>query len=307
MAEHPQNAFEQLDGLGPESSHSERMRRMKRLLSQLHRQEVENKGLGISVIKIKGLVLFLSFASIIVFGVTTLYNFNIFITLEEKIISAKGHVEDTMQRRANLFTNLINLTLNQAALEQEVFRHVADVRATMTGQEQAGDKAVAPVGAQVSREGGGEASASGVGGAGLAEAMVGMEGVASLSRLMAVVEQYPEIKSSTTYQKLMDKLVEIEDRIISRRDAYNEDVRVFNTLITSFPWYVLANITGFKRHDYFAIESLSDVDRLMLPNLSSSLFQRLLPLAAGGQKTEAGTEKVSGTVGGTAFDKGVVP
>lgn len=245
---------------------------MKRLLRQLYKDEFAAGPLRIPPIKVKGLIVFLSFVSIIAFGVTTLYNFNVFITLEERVFAAKGHIHDTMQRRANLFSNLINLTLNQAALEQEVFRHVADVRAAMTGQQGSG-------------EGSGDGSSGGgVGGgraAGLAEAVSGMEGVASMARLMAVVEQYPEIKSSTTYQQLMDKLVEIEDRIIARRDAYNEEVRIYNTLITSFPWHILANITGFKRYEYYTHESVAQGDKITLPDLSTSTFRRLLPLDSG--------------------------
>lgn len=276
MAEHKEDPFEQLNGLGPETSNSERMRRMKRLLNQLYKEESETKALRIPQIKVKGLIVFLSFVSVLVFGITTLYNFNIFITLEERILSAQGYIQDSIQRRANLFTNLINLTLNQAALEQEVFRHVADVRATMTGREPGNrETATTPGAAAV----GGETADGGGKGAGPTDtAIAGMEGLSSMSKLMAVVEQYPEIKSSTTYQQLMDKLVEIEDRIIQRRDTYNEEVRVYNTLITSFPWYILANITGFKRYDYFTVEHLSQDEKLMLPDLTSTLFKRLLPL-----------------------------
>lgn len=307
MAEHPDDHFEQLGGLGPETSNSERVRRMKRLLRQLYKDEFATNRLRLPPIKIKGLVVFLSLLSIVIFGVTTLYNFNIFITFEEKILSAKGHIQDAMQRRANLFTNLINLTLNQAALEQEVFRHVADVRAAMAGQEKgrkdggaSGDKSVGPAGEAKPGESAGASNRA----QGLSSALAGMEGGASMAKLMAVVEQYPEIKSSTTYQQLMDKLVEIEDRIIMRRDGYNEDVRVYNTLITSFPWYILAHITGFKRYDYFTMDSMNQSDKQVLSNLSSMVFQRLLPLAPG-QKNDASHREMPDSK--TPADKGGVP
>ncbi|MBF0420473.1 MAG: LemA family protein [Magnetococcales bacterium] len=293
MAEHTDDHFEQLGGLGPETSNSERVRRMKRLLRQLYKDEFSGSRLRLPPFKVKGLVVSLSLLSIVIFGVTTLYNFNIFITFEEKILSAKGHIQDALQRRANLFTNLINLTLNQAALEQEVFRHVADVRAAMAGQERgrkdggvAGDK---QPGAGDSKPG--ESAGAATRAQGLAAALSGMEGASSMAKLMAVVEQYPEIKSSTTYQQLMDKLVEIEDRIISRRDGYNEDVRVYNTLITSFPWYILAHITGFKRYEYFTMDSMNQSDKQVLSNLSSMEFQRLLPLAPG-QKQDANRKEL---------------
>ncbi|MBF0422595.1 MAG: LemA family protein [Magnetococcales bacterium] len=285
MADNPEDHFERLDGLGPETSHSERMRRMKRLLRQLHKDEFDKTRLRLPQIKSKGLIIFLSFASIIIFGITTLYNFNIFITMEERILSARGHIQDALQRRTNLFTNLINLTLNQAALEQEVFRHVADVRAAMAGRQQQGKK---EGGATGERPGGGEGGPKSVDTptgetkpreSGLAATIARLEESPSLAKLMAVVEQYPEVKSSTTYQQLMDKLVELEDRIITRRDTYNDEVRVYNTLITSFPWYILANITGFKRYDYFIADSLSPSDKTVASGSNAAIFHRLLPLA----------------------------
>ncbi|MBF0134126.1 MAG: LemA family protein [Magnetococcales bacterium] len=312
MAERREDPLEQLNGLGPETSNSERMRRMRRLLGQLYKDESETQRLRVPPIKVKGLILFLSFVSILAFGITTLYNFNIFITLEERILSAQGYIQDAIQRRANLFTNLINLTLNQAALEQEVFRHVANVRAAMTGRDAGNSEAATTTPGAVP---GDSADAKGTG---LAETLAGMEGPASMARLMAVVEQYPEIKSSTTYQQLMDKLVEIEDRIIQRRDTYNEEVRVYNTLITSFPWYILANITGFKRYDYFTMEHLSQDEKLMLPDLTSTLFKRLLPLdpdhppPAGGVAVPPpvvsgpnGVDGGVGAIGKPSTDKGV--
>ena len=268
-----------LDDLGPDSSNSERMRRMKRLMRELYKEEFESKRFRLPPIKAKSLIISLSFASIIVFGVTTLYNFNRFVNLEERVLSANGHVEDVLQRRVNLFENLINLTLNQSALEQEVFRHVADVRSSLgKGLGNGAQDAAGATGAAGSGEGP-AAVAPSVGASSLSLSQ--LSGLPSMAKLLAVVEQYPEIRSSVTYQQLMDKLVEIENRIAMRRDEYNEEVRIYNTLISSFPWYVLARVTGFKRHDYFSLGEGPNSEAFKMPDVATHVFRRLLPVAMG--------------------------
>ncbi|MBF0357372.1 MAG: LemA family protein [Magnetococcales bacterium] len=258
----------ELDDLGPNSANSERMRRMKRMMRELYKDEFETKRFRMPPIKARSLIVFLSFASIIIFGVTTLYNFNRFVNLEERVLNAEGFVEAVLQRRINLFSNLINLTLNQAALEQNIFRHVANVRSDI-GEGMANNQAGAEVGKPLPESGSGVESTAG---------MDKITGVPSMAKLLAVVEQYPKIRTSVTYQQLMDKLVEIENRIAKRRDEYNEEVRIYNTLISSFPWYVLARITGFKRHEYFDLRNVDKAKRFKLPDVSKHEFKRLLPI-----------------------------
>ena len=267
-----------LDDLEPDSGNSERMRRMKRLMRELYKEEFESKRFRLPPIKAKSLIVTLSFLSIIVFGVTTLYNFNRFVNLEERVLSANGHVEDVLQRRVNLFENLINLTLNQSALEQEVFRHVADVRSSIG--KGLGESATPPA-AGVAADAGGVAAVEAAKAPLDAGLMSKISGMPAMAKLLAVVEQYPEIRSSVTYQQLMDKLVEIENRIAMRRDEFNEEVRIYNTLISSFPWYVLARVTGFKRHKYFQLGSGMNTDNFQMPDVSTHVFRRLLPVANG--------------------------
>ncbi|MBF0381838.1 MAG: LemA family protein [Magnetococcales bacterium] len=301
-----------LDELEPDSANSERMRRMKRLMRELYKEEFETKRFRMPPIKAKSLIVYLSFASIIVFGVTTLYNFNRFVNLEERVLSANGHVEDVLQRRVNLFENLINLTLNQSALEQEVFRHVANVRANIGQGITQGDNAVN------SQPGGGSVGAGAVGAAGtatdggstspmIAGIMSKMSGLPAMAKLLAVVEQYPEIRSSVTYQQLMDKLVEIENRIAMRRDEYNEEVRIYNTLISSFPWYVLARVTGFERYDYFSIGEGMNADAFKRPDISNHVFKRLLPSKDSPDTSNSGVGKSpdSGANGSNSDKKSV--
>ncbi|MBF0147006.1 MAG: LemA family protein [Magnetococcales bacterium] len=288
MADHP--TYPSLEE--SRENHSERQRRMKRLLHQLYEHEIVAGPPGTSRFNAKGLIASVIIVFIVVFGITTLYNFNIFITLEERVFEAKGHIDDTLQRRSNLFTNLINLTLNQSALEQEVFRHVADVRVDLMRRDTSSTTPSADASSEVvaaGAEGGADQARH------FADAVAGVEG-SSLAKLLAVVEHYPEIKSSATYQQLMDQLVEIEDRIITKRDLFNDEVRVYNTLITSFPWYILARITGFKRHEYYSLDLMAKSDHWMQPGSAATPFHRLLPLDSDHGQTRA-TGGHAGTTG----------
>lgn len=290
MADHD----EELEELSPEIVNSERMRRMKRLMRELYKEEFESKRLRLPPIKGRNILIFFSFVAVVFMATMMLYNFNRLITMEEVVLSTNGHVEDALQRRANLFNNLVNLTLNQAALEQEVFRHVADVRTTLGRPAQPPQdtaaiarQAAAPgskLSPLASRQTTPQAPRQASPPTSSPEEL--LNEMPSLARLLAVVERYPEIRSSITYQQLMDKLVEIEDRIAKRRDEYNESVRIFNTRISSFPWYILAKITGFGRYDYFKSEPDEDGTRgFFVPELHDQTFRRLLPVASREQTT----------------------
>ena len=255
-----------LNELDQEQLNDERLRRMKTLMRQLYREEFETKRYKLPPIKGKTLILFVSFLSIIVFGVTTLYNYNRFVTLEENIFSARGRVEAALQYRANLFSNLFNLALNHADVEREVFHYVAKARTEIKGM--AAEQAAAAQG--MAGEGRSEAG-SRAGGVPEVGKMVGGALPTSVARLLAIVEQYPDIKSSTTYQQLMDKLVEMEDRVATQRNVAHEAIRIYNTLISTFPWYILSKATGFARHDYYTFTIRDSL-------LSSDVFDRLLPL-----------------------------
>lgn len=275
-------SLDDLTELDQEQLNDERLRRMKVLMRQLYRDEFEAKTYKLPPIKGRTLILVVSFISVIVFGVTTLYNYNRFVTLEEHILSAEGHVETASQYRANLFSNLFNLALNHADVEREVFHFVAESRAhikgvvdRVSGQPGVGSAASASVSPQSgSGPSGVEAAGQGLHQGLHAAAGLGLQDMAGLSdsvaRLLAIVERYPDIKSSATYLQLMEQLVTLEERVVTRRDETNEAIRVYNTLISTFPWYVLAKATGFARHQYYRF-SINDT------LLSADVFERLLP------------------------------
>jgi LemA protein len=245
--------LEEIDGSGLEMTSSERMQRMRKLMRQLYQEEqaTRTSTIPLPVTRTRNLVLAASVGAALILLGTTFYNFNRFIAAEEMVLSTRGHIHDALQRRSNLFGNLVNLTLNHAMLEQEVFRYVSDGRIDMAGRsasKQASMTPVAPVG--------GELPSS------------------ALARLFALVEQYPDIKTSTTYQQLMDKLMDIENMISKRRDEYNEQVRIYNTTVTSFPWSIMAKVLGFKRHAYFTAEPGPENANM---DLNGNKFIRLIP------------------------------
>ncbi|MEO5332448.1 MAG: LemA family protein [Magnetococcus sp. YQC-5] len=260
----------QLDDLDQEPLNEERMRRMKSLMRQLHKEEFEAKRIRLPPVRGSGIIIFISFVTIVIFAATTLYNYNMFVTLREHVMATRGHVEAAVQRRSNLFNTLVNLTLNHAELEREVFRHVAEVRQDFNSAQSTPSEVTA--GAAQGKNP--VPSPQGEPGARVDAALLtGDVTSASLARLLAVVEQYPDIKSSVTYKQLMADLIKIEDDIFKRRGVANEAIRVFNTRVTSFPWQYLADLTGFEHVDYYHSEHHKE-DNLFF---GSSSFIRLLP------------------------------
>ncbi|MBF0283523.1 MAG: LemA family protein [Magnetococcales bacterium] len=252
------NGIDGLDELaGSDPLSGERLRRMKAMIRQIHREEYEAKIRRLPPIKGRTLIFSVSFISIILFGITAFYHYNLLIALEEKVRSTQGHLDYALQRRANLFDNLVNVALNQAALEREIFHLAGESRAALKGLEP-------------------RSRASTVDAPGDLPPSAGMSipaGMNPLERLMALVEQYPDVKVSTSYQQLMDKLVEMEDRISQRADEHNEQVRIYNTMIESYPSFIMARAVGFNRYSYYHTE-VSYEDH---PKLTTETFRSLLP------------------------------
>ena len=236
--------------LGAKGASARRIRRMKALLTTMFKEEIRPKRPVVQPVRLQSVILAASAVAMLLLSMSSVYSYNQFINLEEQIFSNRGHVEAVLQRRANLFNNLVNIALNHATLEEDIYNHVADVR---TKLNPAAKQAISALSA------GGAAPSGDMG--------------ASLSRLMAIAEQYPEIQSAETYQQLMEKLMDLENTIAQRRAEYNESVRVYNQKITNFPWIVISKLTGFNRHEYFESTGPGRAN----PVLSPSTYERLLP------------------------------
>ena len=150
--------------------------------------------------------------------------YNSLVTMDEGVKAAWAQVENQLQRRYDLIPNLVETVKGYASHEEEVFLKVTEARSRVGGAGSVSDKIAA------------NNSLS-----------------AALSRLLVVVERYPELKANTNFLRLQDELAGTENRIAVERRRYNESVRAFNTTIRRFPTNILAGIFGFERAAFFDV------------------------------------------------------
>lgn len=151
---------------------------------------------------------------------------NSFITMTETINASWAQVENQMQRRYDLIPNLVNTVKGYAKHEQGVFDNIANARAQMGQAKTVGQKI---------------------------QAANSMEG--ALSRLLMVVENYPNLKADTQFTRLMDELAGAENRLSVERRRYNEHIQIYNQSIKLFPKNLVAAMNGFAPRDYFQMQS----------------------------------------------------
>ena len=149
-------------------------------------------------------------------------SYNTFVGQEEAIKTQWAQVENQLQRRNDLVPNLVETTKGIAQQEQDVFGRIADSRAKMASATTP-EQRIAAANEQSS----------------------------ALARLLVVVENYPQLRSSESFNRLMDELSGTENRISVERMRYNERVQEYNTLRRRFPSNVTASIFGFKEHPLF--------------------------------------------------------
>ena len=156
--------------------------------------------------------------------------YNRLVGLDEAVDSAWAQVENVYQRRADLIPNLVATVKGAADFEQETLNQVVEARARV-GQI---DFAEAPDAAQLQQFQAAQDSLS-----------------SALSRLLVVVERYPELKAVQAFRDLQVQLEGTENRIAVERNRYNEVARDFNTVRRSFPTVFIANFFGFEPKAYF--------------------------------------------------------
>jgi len=155
--------------------------------------------------------------------------YNSLVGLDQKVQAQWGQVENTYQRRADLVPNLVETVKGAAAFEQDTFTAVTEARARV-GQVQ-----LAP--GQLTE-------------ANLAQFQQAQEGLSSaLSRLLVVVEKYPELKATQNFRDLQAQLEGTENRITVERMRFNEAAQAFNTRRNRFPAVLIAGFFGEKFKD----------------------------------------------------------
>ncbi|MGI2329371.1 LemA family protein [Planococcus sp. YIM B11945] len=153
-------------------------------------------------------------------------NYNGFVGLEEDVNESQAQIENQLQRRQNLIPNLVESVKGFANQEKEIIQSVTDARENLAGANSIEEQAQA------------DTELSG-----------------ALSRLLVVVENYPELKSNENFQQLSDELAGTENRIAVARRDYNATVGEFNRKTKSFPGSLTAGAFGFEEKSYFKADA----------------------------------------------------
>jgi LemA protein len=151
-------------------------------------------------------------------------SYNKFSTQEEAINAQWAEVQNQLQRRNDLIPNLVNTVKGYAAHEAGVFNDIAEARSRLLAAKTP-EETIAAANQQSS----------------------------ALGRLLAVVENYPQLKADAQFNRLMDELSGTENRLSVARMRYNEAVQAYNTQRRRFPSNVTAKVFGFKEHPYWEV------------------------------------------------------
>lgn len=161
--------------------------------------------------------------------------YNTMVSKDEAVDAQWANVQDAYQRRADLIPNLVGTVKGYAEHERETFKEVIEARAKATSTTIDASKLNAETLQQFQ------------------QAQSGLAG--ALSKLMVVVEKYPDLKANTNFLALQDQLEGTENRISTERRRFNETAQDYNRYTRSFPQNIIAMIFGFDKKPYFQAES----------------------------------------------------
>ena len=166
-------------------------------------------------------------AAIVIIGGWIIGQRNTLIALDEDVNEAWSNIDTDLQRRNDLIPNLVSTVKGYASHEESVFTGIADARSKLAGATTMQEKAEADAAL-----------------------------TAGLGRLLAIAENYPELKANEGFLRLQDELAGTENRIKVTRKRYNEDVKKFNRTIRQFPGSLFAGnlpVVGLnlEQRDYF--------------------------------------------------------
>ena len=159
---------------------------------------------------------------ILIIGMIFISNYNGLVKKEEEVDNAFSNIETNLQRRADLVPNLVNTVKGFASHETEIMQSVTDARAKLAGASSVEEKANADE-----------------------------ELTNALNRLLVVVENYPDLKSSANFIQLSDELAGTENRIAVARKTYNDQVKAYNSKMKQFPGNIIAGMFNFEEKPYF--------------------------------------------------------
>lgn len=150
---------------------------------------------------------------------------NSIVTTAEAVDKAAATIETQLQRRNDLIPNIVATAKGYASHEKEVFTQIAEARSQLAGAIESGKfEEMATADSELSQQ---------------------------LTRLMAIVESYPDLKANQTFIALQDELAGTENRINYARNQYNKAVAEYNKKIKMFPTSIFAKILGYEEREYF--------------------------------------------------------
>ena len=156
-------------------------------------------------------------AIVISLGIFTVSNSNSLVSLEQSVETTQANIDTQLQRRSDLIPNLVNTVKGYASQEKDIFTDIANARSKLAGSSTVTDKANAD--SDLSN---------------------------ALSRLLVVVENYPELKSNQNFKDLSVQLEGTENRISVARQDYNTAVTKYNSKRRRFPSNIIASIFNFE-------------------------------------------------------------
>lgn len=184
-------------------------------------KSIKKSWIIIGVIVIVGLMLYSSIKG----------TYNSMVVMDEGVTAQWAQVENVYQRRADLIPNLVATVKGYASHEQETLEGVIEARSKATSVT------IDP---------------SNLNAASIQQFQAAQDGLSSaLSKLMVVVERYPDLKANQNFLELQTQLERTENRISVERRAFNTSAQQYNSYIRSFPKNIYAGMFGFEKKDYF--------------------------------------------------------
>jgi LemA protein len=182
----------------------------------------------------RNIALLVILALVLIFGVWGCNGYNGLVKQDENVKKAWSNVSTEYQRRSDLVGNLVNTVKGAANFEQETLTKLVEARAKATSVNFTADQLTPENIAKFQ------------------QAQTQMSG--ALSRLLAVVENYPDLKATDNFKQLQGQLEGIENDVRNSRKGFNDAINTYNTKVRSFPMNMLGGLFGFKAKEGFKAE-----------------------------------------------------
>lgn len=176
---------------------------------------------------------------LVILALWAVMTYNALVPMDQQVKSYWSQVENQYQRRSDLIPNLVNVVKGYASHEKETLEGVITARSKATSTT---------------------IDANNLDEAALQRFQQSQDALSSaLSRLMVVVEKYPDLKANEQFQNLAVQLEGTENRIATARRDFNETAKTYNTARQTFPTVLIAGLLGFKERPYFTAQAGSEI------------------------------------------------